>query len=275
MFRHLKLGMSVGRASTLLVMCACCLCYAVSAEAQWAVFDAANFGKNAMTAMHSAAQYAEQVQSYKLQLMQWQTQMQNLKEVPQEFWNTELGHSVLGQSGGCTALNCVIQASNSIDDVYSETEMTDTEAENLFGEAGAFGEKLNQFSQASGLTPAQVLHQSAERAQAGQGAATSMYEQAKSLDSQLGQWQQQANSNLKAAQNAPGATAAIQAEALQAHLQTTQLSSLLKSSTAIQEASAVRLKQHEQKKAQQDAIDTAANSNLKSYFQSAGVNWSP
>ncbi|WP_019023022.1 hypothetical protein [Thioalkalivibrio sp. ALE23] len=52
----------------------------ISASAQWAVFDAANFGENIQSAMENARQYQQMVQQYQAQIEEYQRNFQQLRD---------------------------------------------------------------------------------------------------------------------------------------------------------------------------------------------------
>lgn len=253
------------------VLVASAAAYHSPAFGQWSVFDASNFAKNALTAAQTASQYAKQLDQYRTQIMQLQAQLQNLNQVPDSLWSSELGHELSAQAQGCSTIECVRAAAGQLSDVYGSAAQTAREGASLYNQSADFGWKLDKFSQASGMTPEQIFSYEQGRAQAGQQAAETQFYAAQHLQQQLGTWQQKADANARAAQNAQGARDALQALAAQSHLQTTQLSSLLKASSDANMAQAARDAQDAQEKAQEAQLYNEAQARMKSYRESAGI----
>jgi len=264
---------AVARARTMVGVAALALglLYVVPAIAQWAVFDAANFAKNALTAAKSADAYAQQIEQYKLQGLQYLLQVQNLQTAPSTVFDTTFGREALQIAGPNANAAALAQAGVHLLSVYSSTEQLMSQGNSLYSQAADWGWTLQKFSAASGMTPQQIFSYEQSRGQALQGASQLQYQQGEQLQQDLQAYQQQADDGLRTAQGAQGAVQALQGIALQNHTLTEQLSDLSAAEATRDKAEAVLDAQGAQDKQEQAELYNEAQKRMQSYYDSAGV----
>jgi hypothetical protein len=216
------------------------------AHAQWAVFDAANFIKNTMTAAQTYQQYAQQLMDYAMQANQYMTMLRNLERMPLSVLNTAIGREIISQAGGDPQdpnswnglqPGDVLKAAKEVYNVYRTSARLMSEGGQLYQRASNWGQEMNWHSAGSGMTWEQIFAYEQQRAKAGQDLAQWRYRQAQDMVRQMQGFQQRADQQLKAAGEAEGAVQAISATAAMNHTISDQLSSLIASS-ARQEAAA-------------------------------------
>ncbi len=247
------------------------LLYVVPAIAQWAVFDASNFAKNALTAAKSADAYAQQIEQYKLQGLQYLLQVQNLQTAPSTVFDTTFGREALQIAGPNANAAALAQAGVHLLSVYSSTQQLMNQGNSLYSQAADWGWTLQKFSAASGMTPQQIFQYEQSRGQALQGASQLQYQQGEQLQQDLQAYQQQADDGLRTAQGAQGAVQALQGIALQNHTLTEQLSDLSAAAATRDKAQAVHDAQEAQDKQEQAELYNEAQKRMQSYYDSAGV----
>jgi len=247
------------------------LLYVVPAIAQWAVFDASNFAKNALTAAKSADAYAQQIEQYKLQGLQYLLQVQNLQAAPSTIFDTAFGREALQIAGPNANAAALAQAGVHLLSVYSSTQQLMNQGNSLYSQAADWGWTLQKFSAASGMTPQQIFSYEQSRGQALQGASQLQYQQGEQLQQDLQAYQQQADDGLRTAQNAQGAVQALEGIALQNHTLTEQLSDLSAAEATRDKAQAVHDAQEAQDKQEQAELYNEAQKRMQSYYDSAGV----
>lgn len=247
------------------------LLYVAPAIAQWAVFDASNFAKNALTAAKSADAYAQQIEQYKLQGLQYLLQVQNLQTAPSTIFDTTFGREALQIAGPNANAAALAQAGVHLLSVYSSTQQLMNQGNSLYSQAADWGWTLQKFSAASGMTPQQIFQYEQSRGQALQGASQLQYQQGEQLQQDLQAYQQQADDGLRTAQGAQGAVQALQGIALQNHTLTEQLSDLSASVATRDKAQAVHDAQEAQDKQEQAELYNEAQKRMHSYYDSAGV----
>ena len=247
------------------------LLYVAPAIAQWAVFDASNFAKNALTAAKSADAYAQQIEQYKLQGLQYLLQVQNLQTAPSTIFDTTFGREALQIAGPNANAAALAQAGVHLLSVYSSTQQLMNQGNSLYSQAADWGWTLQKFSAASGMTPQQIFQYEQSRGQALQGASQLQYQQGEQLQQDLQAYQQQADDGLRTAQGAQGAVQALQGIALQNHTLTEQLSDLSASVATQSKAQAVHDAQEAQDKQEQAELYNEAQKRMQSYYDRAGV----
>ncbi len=247
------------------------LAYVAPAAGQWAVFDASNFAKNALTAAKSADAYAQQLEQYKLQGLQYLLQVQNLQTAPSTIFDTTFGREALQIAGPDANAAALAKAGVHLLGVYSSTQQLMSQGNSLYSRAADWGWTLQKFSDASGMTPQQIFSYEQSRGQALQQASQLQYQQSEQLQRDLQAYQQQADEGLRTAQGAQGAVQALQGIALQNHTLTEQLSDLSAAEATRDKAQAVHDAQAAQDKQEQAELYDEAQQRMQSYYDSAGV----
>ena len=217
------------------------------AHAQWAVFDAANFIKNTMTAAQTYQQYAQQLMDYAMQANQYMTMLRNLERMPQSVLNTAIGREIISQAGGNAQdpnswnglqPGDVLKAAKEVYNVYRTSARLMSEGGQLYQRASNWGQEMNWHSAGSGMTWEQIFAYEQQRAKAGQDLAQWRYRQAQDMTRQLQSFQQRADQQLRTAGEAQGAVEALGAVAALNHTITDQLSSVIASSARREAAEA-------------------------------------
>lgn len=206
------------------------------AAAQWAVFDAANFIKNTMTAMQTYQQYAQMLTDAAMQAQQYTTMMKNLERMPASVLNTAVGREIVAEAGGNPQdpdswgglqPGDLLQAGQKTLDVYKSSVKLMNEGGRLYQNATDFGVDMNRFSAASGMSWQEIFAHEQKRAKAGQQAGQWRFEQAQMMTRQLDSFKSRADQQLQGAGNAQGAVDALGNVAALNHTMTDQLSSLI------------------------------------------------
>lgn len=209
------------------------------AAAQWAVFDAANFIKNTMTATQTYQQYAQMLNDYAMQAQQYVTMVRNLEQMPASVLNTAVGREIVAQAGGNPSnpdswngisSTDLLQAGGQVMNVYKSSAQLMSQGGRLYQQATDFGVDMNRFSAASGMSWQEIFAYEQKRSQADRQAAQWRFQQAQQMTSQLQSFQQRADQQVKVAGEAQGAVQAISAVATLNHTMTDQLSSLIAAS---------------------------------------------
>lgn len=210
------------------------------ASAQWAVFDAGNFTKNTLTALQTAQQYAQLVQSYALQAQQFQNMVTNTKSLGASVFSGAIGRQIASQGVDLTNPQAVSNAAGQLFNIYQNVGGLLNTSSQVYQQASSFGNDMNRMAATTGLSWSDILSQDLQRAQAGQQVSAGLYSQATQIQSSLGDLQARSDANLQAAGQAEGAVQAIQAVALQNHTLSDQMSTLITLSANAQRNTATK-----------------------------------
>jgi conjugal transfer/entry exclusion protein len=230
----------------------------VTASAQWAVFDAGNFTRNALTAIQTANMYSQQLTDHAVRIQQLMTMLRNLKQIDPMIIAGAVGRKVVRevvmQGGGNPdepgwgglSNEEMLRAAEQTLDVYRSTNRFTNQSKALYQQVGDFSIDMERFSAASGMSWQQIFEYEIKRARAGRALANAKYQQASEMQKQLASYQSRADQQLQTAANSEGAVQAIGAMASLNHTMSDQLSSLIAASARREQLDAAKLERESQ-----------------------------
>ena len=241
-----------------------------TASAQWAVFDAGNFTRNALTAIQTANMYSQQLTDHAVRIQQLMTMLRNLKQIDPMIIAGAVGRKVIRdvvmQGGGNPdepgwgglSNEEMLRAAEQTLDIYRSSNRFMNQSKALYQKVGDFSIDMERFSAASGMSWQEIFQYEIARARAGRALANVKYEQATEMQKQLASYQSRADQQLQSAANSEGAVQAMGALASLNHTMSDQLSTLIVAAGEQQKAEAVRMNREDQQREERARLEAQA-----------------
>lgn len=210
------------------------LMMAISSQAVAAgkiVFDPSNFGKNTVTAKQQVIQTAHQANILAEEVKQYQSMLQNLKQLDPSIINKGVTRGLLPPGQYKTPTEA-ISAADGVYRSYKAAGATMDGLLHVYKEFDDVNNELLRVSNQSKVPVEKVLQYEANQAAAGKALANSELQRLNDLNGDLKYHQTRADALAKEIPSASGALHMLQLVGTQNHLMSDQLSQLIQTSSS-------------------------------------------
>jgi len=195
------------------------------------VFDPSNFSKNTVTAAQQVKQTAVQFAIRAEEVKQYQTMLQNLKQIDPKIINQAISRGVL-PPGQYQSPNHAIDAAEGVYRSYKGAGSAMDGLLNVYRQIDEVNKELMRVSNQSKVSPERVLQYEANQAAAGKSVANGELQRLTDLNGELQYHQKRADTLSKEIPAASGALHMLQVIGSQNHLLSDQLSQVIQTTAS-------------------------------------------